>query len=143
MDAIASSAHCDCVRTTGPGGRPETYSRDCSMSFLASPSLRYERSTEIDVRCPCGSSPGAISSSLLHPRLRSAREGRNRIHTSLPVHNQRCVPWRLRQRMRVTAKSWRGISLRKHQTTEKMKQGEAYNNAWYSFLAGSVSYRPA
>ena len=40
------------------------YVRDCTISLFASPKRRYDRSTEIDVTCPCGSSSAVISSSL-------------------------------------------------------------------------------
>ncbi len=64
----------DCRFEAHSRGNADTYSRDCNMSFLASPSLRYDRSTEIDVRCPCGSSPGAMSSSLVHvPQTRQEK----------------------------------------------------------------------
>jgi hypothetical protein len=129
------------------GIRKRCYSRDCNMSFLARPSLRYDRSTEMDVRCPWGSSPGGISSSLTDLQtLDGSGEDRPRAQTFWLIHNPRCVPWRLRQRRRVMARSWHDINLRERrkcdEDEDETRRG-THNNAWYSSLEGSVSYRPA
>jgi hypothetical protein len=44
--------------------------RDCTISFLARPSRRYDRRTDIDVTWPCGFSPSGRSSSLYSDRAR-------------------------------------------------------------------------
>src|SRR5579863_5750653 len=107
------------------------------MSFLARPSLRYDRRTEMDVRCPCGSSPGAISSSLTDfQTLDASGRDRSRTHTSWPIHNPRCAPWRLRQRRRVMARSWRDINLR-----ERRKHDEDETRTGITVAHGIVLWK--